>query len=253
MAANRKHPHLHDAKTRRALLEPNLIEDVHDYRVNRHTFSIYVGGDPSIYGNCDNEIHAEPGVEHHMADRFDINLNLLSDIDPNRPILVTLASCGGNWYEGMQMFGAILTCPNPVTVVATKWARSMSSIIPLAADRFLLRPPARYMFHHGTNGYSGQSGEEFTTFVEEHEVSKRTMLDIYVNRLKSQGAFKHKPAEDIYEMLSDKMRRKVDVWLSAKDAVWWGFADGIYTGDVSNLRATKVNDSRRKTMLSAIN
>lgn len=240
-----------DLKLRKALLEPTLLEDIHTYRVNRSTFSIYVGGDLNTIGDSQ-EAPGEPGVDHHMADRFDLNLSLLSDLDPTRPILVQLATCGGYWTEGMQMFGAILTCPNPVTVVATKWARSMSSIIPLAADKFLLRPPARYMFHHGTQGYAGGSGEQFTTYVEESEIAKKMMLDIYVTRLKSQGKFKRMPSSEIREMLEDKMRRKVDVWLDAKETISWGFADGLYTGDLASLRAQSVNQKRREEMLTAI-
>jgi len=238
-------------KTRRALLECNL-DDLHHYRVNRHTFTVYVGGDPNIQAYADDDSNLEPGVEYHMADRFDINLNLLTDIDSSRPILVKVASCGGNWTEGMQMFGAIATCPNPVTVMATKWARSMTSIIPLAADRFVMRPPARYMFHHGTTGYEGLAGEEFSTFVEEQQLSRKCMIDIYVARLRSQGAFKQDSPEKIREMLNDKMRRKSDVWLDAVEAVRWGFADGIFTGDLKTLRATKVNTARRRKMLEVI-
>ena len=251
-SAKRKQVPRYDLKTRKALLESTMLDDIHHYRVNRQTFSIYLGGDPNIQSYADDENHQEPGVDYHMADRFDLNLSLLSDIDPDRPILVQLASCGGNWTEGMQIFGAIVTCPNPVTVIATKWARSMSSLIPLAADLFLLRPPARYMFHHGTVGYGGLSGEEFDTFAEEHDLSRKTMLDIYVTRLRSQGAYKNLSPEEIREMLKDKMRRKVDVWLDANEAIRWGFADGLYTGDTASVRAPKVNRERREAMLAVI-
>lgn len=242
----------YSAKIRGALMGDTVLEDVHEYRVNRHTFSVYIGGDPSLYNEYGADSCPEPGVEYRMADRFDVNLNILSGIDPTRPILVHVASCGGYWTEGMQMFGAILTCPNPVTVLATKWARSMTSLIPLAADKFIIRPPARYMFHHGTVGYNGLSGEEFDTFAEEHSLSRKIMLDIYVARLKSQGAYKNMIPVDIREMLKEKMRRKVDAWLSAKEAVRWGFADGVYTGNASPIRAAEPNLGRRRKMLAAI-
>ncbi len=242
----------YDAKTRKALYGDYVLDDIHDHRVNRHTFSIYIGGDPRLEGSDSDACHAEPGVEHHMADRLDINLDLLSSIDPTRPILIQVASCGGNWTEGMQMFGAILTCPNPITVLATKWARSMTSLIPLAADRFLLRPPAQYMFHHGTFVYAGLAGEEATTAFEDHKLSRDMMMNIYVARLRAQGEFVDMAKEDIREMLEDKMRRKVDVWLDCDTAVRWGFADGVYVGDVNNLRAPKKNLKRREQMLAAI-
>jgi ATP-dependent protease ClpP protease subunit len=241
-----------DSKARKALMEAFVLDDLHNHRVDRHTFSIYVGGDPHIEGDDVDGRGAEPGVEHHMADRFDINLSLLSSLNPKRPILVTMASCGGNWDEGMQMFGAILTCPNPVTVLATKWARSMTSLIPLAADRFLMRPPSQYMFHHGQYVYEGNAGEEARTAFEELEASRKIMLDIYVARLKSQGKFAKWSEPRVREMLEDKMRRRIDVWLDGDTAVKWGFVDAVYDGDFPNLRAKAKNFERRAKMMAVL-
>jgi len=241
-----------DAKARKALMDAFVLDDLHTHRVDRHTFSIYVGGDPHIEGDDVDGRSIEPGVEHHMADRFDINLNLLSSLNSKRPILVNIASCGGNWDEGMQMFGAILTCPNPVTVMATKWARSMTSIIPLAADRFVIRPPAQYMFHHGDYGYEGKAGEEAETAFEELKATRKMMLDIYVARLKMGEKFSRWSEPRIREMLEDKMRRKIDVWLDSDTAVRWGFADAVYEGDPSTLRAKTKNVERRAKMMSVI-
>jgi ATP-dependent protease ClpP protease subunit len=238
-----------DAKARKALTDVFALDGLHNHRVNIHTFTVYVGGDPAWDG-LENE--GEPGVEYRMADRFDINLGLLTSLNPKRPILVQVASCGGGWEEGMQMYGSILTCPNPVTVMATRWARSMTSIIPLAADRFVLRPPAPYMFHHGEYGYEGKAGEEATTAFEELKAARKMMLDIYVARLREQGKFKKYSEARIREMLEDKMRRKIDVWLDSDTAVEWGFADAVFEGDHNTLRAKSKNVERRARMMKAI-
>lgn len=225
-----------------------VLEDVHLYRCNRHTFTIYVGGDPQ---HSADEDFNEPGVEYLMADRFEINLSVLSGIDPQRPILVHLASCGGDWYAGMQMFGAILTCPNPVTVLATRWARSMTSIIPLAADRFSLRPPARYMIHDGYTALSGTTKEVLTDSDETRKISE-VMMRLYVARLKERGPHKDKTDEDVATTLRDMMDRKSDVWWSADDARRFGFVDHIFDGNWSQLLATSPNQARRKRMLTVL-
>lgn len=225
-----------------------VLEDVHLYRVNRHTFTIYVGGDPQ---HSADEGYNEPGVEYLMADRFEMNLSILSGIDPQRPILVHLASCGGDWYAGMQMFGAILTCPNPVTVLATRWARSMTSIIPLAADRFSMRPPARYMIHDGSAGIFGTT-KEVLTDAEELRKSSEVMMRLYVTRLKERGLHKEKTEEEIAATLRDLMDRKSDVWWSADEAKRWGFADHVFDGNLTSLLATSPNQSRRKRMLAVL-
>jgi ATP-dependent Clp protease protease subunit len=225
-----------------------VLEDVHLYRVNRHTFTIYVGGDPHASQDSD---FGEPGVEYLMADRFEVNLSVLSGIDPQRPILVHLASCGGDWHAGMQMFGAILTCPNPVTVLATRWARSMTSIIPLAADRFAMRPPARYMIHDGSAALSGTT-KEVLTDSEELRKSSETMMRLYVARLKERGQHRGKTDEELSATLRDLMDRKSDVWLSADEAKRWGFVDHVFAGNLTSLLATSPNQSRRKRMLAVL-
>lgn len=241
---------LADPKTAKALMESFATDDMHAHRVDRNSFTIFVGGDPAHDGYDHEGI--EPGVEYRMADRFDINMSLLSRINSKRPILVQMSSCGGHWDEGMQMFGSILASPNPVTVMATKWARSMTSIIPLAADKFVIRPPAQYMIHHGTYGYEGGAGEEAETAWEELKKARECMLQIYVARLRAQGKFKMWTDEKIYTMLEDRMRRKVDVWLSGDEAVEWGFIDNVFEGDWNDLRAKEHNVERRKQMMNVV-
>jgi len=223
-----------------------FLEDIHLYRVDRHNFIIYVGGDPVHDGNREFE-DGEPGVDYSMADRFAANLTALTNIDSKRPILVELSSCGGDWEEGMKMFGAILHCPNPVTVIATKWARSMSSIIPLAADKFIIRPPAKYMIHHGYTAFEGTEQEAYTYF-EEGLRALEHMMRIYTARLKSQGAHRHKSEKTIRALLDEKVRRKIDVWFTADEAKQWGFADEVQEVSTDIRRAMKVNVQRRKLM-----
>lgn len=238
-----------EEKVRKALIGDYALDHWHNFRVNPHNFTIYVGGDPSWEDYHD--VGGEPGVEYRMADRLDINLSFLSGISKTRPILLQVASCGGNWDEGMQMFGAILTCPNPITVIATKWARSMTSIIPLAADRFVMRPPAKYMFHHGTVGFEGIVQQVDTEYVELVK-AKETMKRIYIARLKEQGKFSKWSPSRISNMLDRQMEKNIDVWLDGHEAVQWGFVDAIYDGDEKNLRAKTKNAARREKMFEVL-
>lgn len=239
------------AKHTEALLGDKLTEDVHNFRINRHDFTVYVGGDPEHPGSPDELELGEPGVDYLMANRFDMNLGILSSIDPTRPILVEVSSCGGHYEAGMQMFGAILACPNPVTVMATKWARSMTSIIPLAADRFVMRPPATYMYHHGTYGFYGLDQEAATADVERRK-SRETMFRIYTARLQEQGKFSSRTAKWIRDMLDERLRQHIDVWFSADEAVAWGFADEVFEGNHETLRVKRKNILRRERMLEVL-
>lgn len=244
--------HVQDEQARKALLGDFFPEDIHAYRIDRHSFTIYVGGDPAHAGQTEFD-HGppEPGVEFNMADRFEINLGTLSGIDSARPILVNMASCGGDWEAGMKMGAAILYCPNPVTVLGTKWCRSMTSLIPLFADRFVIRPPAQYMIHHGTYGFSGLTQEANTDDIERRKTTE-TMLRIYAARLKSQGMYSGMDEKNIREILDEKIRREIDVWLTADEAQRWGFADDVFEGNWKTLRATQVNVERRKLMSAVL-
>ena len=233
-------------RLRRALMSDFALDNWHEHRVDREAFIVFVGGDP----HEETSTGEEPGVTHHMADRLELNLSVLTHINPKRPILLVLSSCGGNWEEGMQMFSALLTCPNPITVVGVKHCRSMTSLIPLAADKFYIRPPAQYMYHYGCFGWDGLAGEEAWTAFEELKAANDMMLRIYVARLKEQGKYSKDHPAKVRAMLEDKMRRKVDVFLSADDAVQWGFADALALAEVE--RAPRRNLRRRNAMMAVL-
>lgn len=235
-------------RKRRSLNGDYYLDDVHDHRVDRTTFTIFLSGEPAHAGSAmGREGVPEPGVEFLMADRFQRNLHILSGINSKRPILVEMASCGGDWDAGMQIFSGILFCPNPVTVLATKWARSMTSLIPLAADRFVIRPPAKYMYHRGSYGFSGLDQEADTENTERLK-SGELMYRIYTARLKEQGKFRKWKRRRIRTMLESKTRDEINVWLSAEEAVKWGFADTVDDGNPETLRAKVKNKTRVESL-----
>lgn len=230
----------------KSLLSDYALDNWHNHRVDREAFIIYVGSDPRQEQNDVNE----SGVEHHMADRLELNLNILSHLNPKRPVLIVMGTCGGSWEAGMQMFGALLCCSNPTTLLGVRHCRSMSSIIPLAADRFVMRPPTEFMYHYGTWNFEGLAGEEAWTSFESLRATNDMMLRLYVGRLKEQGIWSKKHPAAIRHMLEENLRRKVDVFLSTDDAVKWGFSDGIGIGPVE--RAQKRNTKRRNSILSIL-
>jgi ATP-dependent protease ClpP protease subunit len=231
---------------KRRLMGDYALDNWHQHRVDRENFIIYVGSDPRQEQNSE----SEAGVEHHMADRLELNLNILHHLDAKRPILIQMGTCGGDWDAGMQMFGAILTHSNPITVLGTRHSRSMSSLIPLAADRFVMRPPTEYMFHYGTWGYEGHAGEMAWTDFEQLKKFNDMMLRLYVARLKEVGKFKGWHPAKIRHMLEDQLRRKSDVYLSTDEAVAWGFADAVALGPIE--RAAKRNMERRRSMMAVL-
>ena len=65
------------------------------------------------------------------------------------------------------------------------------------------------------------------------------MLNIYTERLKEGRKFRRWSLKRIEDMLKEKMDEKVDVFLTAKETVRWGFGDKVFDGDWDRLRTKK--------------
>ena len=154
------------------------------------------------------------------------NLDFLSNTDGD--IHVIMGTLGGEWNYGMGIFSAIKACKHKVIITAYAWARSMSSIILQAAAERVLMPNCDFMVHYGTSAYSGhylcaKSGMLF----EEHY--EKIMLGIYADRCYHGRFFTdHNMCEvDVARYITKQIQEKGDWWLSAEEAVYYGFADRV--------------------------
>jgi ATP-dependent Clp protease protease subunit len=162
-----------------------------------------------------------------MSTKFIKNMNILT-LASHDPIFIHMNTIGGEWSYGMAIYDAIKTSPCHVTIVAFSWARSMSSIILQAAHKRVMMPNACFMVHWGTSSVDGhymavKSGVEFEVN------SEKAMLDIYASRCVDGPYFKNLGMnhQQVSDFIRDKMDRKSDWWLTAQEAVDYGFADSI--------------------------
>jgi len=210
---------------------------IQEWNLDLRQFAIYLTGETITYGAEDDwDGRAEPGVEYQMSARLIKNLQILSGLDPKRPILIHMKTNGGDWNEGMAIYDAIRHTPNPVTILNYTHARSMSSIILQAADRRIMMPHSTFMFHEGTMGVSG-TWKSVVSAVEFAKGDNEEMLDIYVGRMKESGKYAKRSKADIKKMMQGLMNRKEEVYMLAKLTVEWGLADGIFDGNWDGLRA----------------
>lgn len=192
-----------------------------DVRANQ----IYLFGHP----NAEAPDNVDPGVDFLMAHRFIINLNILMR-KSLEPILIHLNSCGGFEDMGYAIYWAIKSCPNHVTILNYASARSMSSLIFLAADKKVMLPYSTFMYHTGTFSMEGTTTQAITE-IEELQKGIDKMLDIYVDTLKQNGSKKDWTKPRLKKWLKEQMDKKEDVYLSAEEAVEIGFADEIFGPD----------------------
>ena len=170
------------------------------------------------------------------------NLRLLVDHKPDEPILIHMKTCGGDWVEGMAIYDAIQACPCPVHIINYSHARSMSSIIFQAGDLRIMMPNSYFMFHQGTYGTDGtwKSVKSEVDFYK--KVADPTMLDIYVDAIpesENSTKFLGWDKEKIRRFLKKEMDKTEEVYLTAPQAIEWGFADIIFD------RSHKDRDWRR--------
>lgn len=211
------------------------INTVQSYDIDIRLNHIYLFGIESYASGSGVEGTDEPGVEYILANRFIRNLNLCMRANKDTPIIIHMKTCGGSWEEGMAIYDAISSCPNPVTILNYTHARSMSSLIFQAASKRVMMPHSYFMFHDGTFGVEGtvktvESAVEFNK-----RITSGQMLDVYTKMMREGGSMSHMTKNAIKKWLRAQMDKKEDVYLTPKETVTLGLADEIFNGNWSEL------------------
>jgi len=231
MSENTKHKLDHKLK---AVKSEDPIWHLHEYDVDLQSNHIYLFGMEMYQAGQGDDGGEEPGIEYTIANRFIRNMNLCMRVNPDRPILIHMKSNGGTWEEGMAIYDCIKSCPFPVTILNYTHARSMTSIILQAANKRVMMPHSSFMFHDGTIGMEG-TVKTVMSAVEFGKITDQSMMDIYIETMKLGGKFAKRSNKWIKRWLREQMDKKEDVYLTAKDAVEYGFADEIFNYDWKKL------------------
>jgi ATP-dependent protease ClpP protease subunit len=195
-----------------------LLTQVHSFNVNLYTRELYLH---SYFGVGDDE----PGVEYRMATSFIKNLHILEQ-QSSKPVLIHMHTVGGEWADGMAIYDAIAASPCPTTILAYAQASSMSGIILQAAGRRVLMPNCEFLLHFGSIGVESNSIAAKSAIDWNHSLHD-VMLDAFVQRAINAPRFEGKTDLEVKQELSENIRKSVDWFLTAKDAISYGLADGI--------------------------
>ena len=188
------------------------IKTAHEYGVDCESRTVWLMGNP--------------GIEHQEAAKFLTNLGLLES-QGEAPVLVCMKTNGGEWAEGITVYDAISLSDCPITIHGYAHVRSMSSIVFQAADLRLLAPNSYMMLHHGDvmieDDYRrAQSAMKFMERADE-----RAMVRIYAERMKGVGPCAALKLPAIEQTIRDSLDQHGNWYLTPKEAVHWGLADGI--------------------------
>ena len=198
-----------------------LINDIHTHNINHHTREVY------LHGSHDTMDGQEPGIEYRMADVFLKNVHLLNNKGGDN-ILVHMHTIGGAWPDGMAIFNAIRYSAASVTILAHSDPSSMSGVILQAADLRVLMPDVYFMIHHGSIGIEANSTAAKQAIDMSEKICKR-MLQIFAKRATIGTYFRDRKysVAKIASYLDRKIHDKSDWYLSADEAIYYGFADAI--------------------------
>tara|TARA_R100001163_G_C5068128_1_gene207943 strand:- start:2641 stop:3303 length:663 start_codon:yes stop_codon:yes gene_type:complete len=203
-------------------VEDSRTNEIHSYgldEVNRELF---------LHGYFSNE-EEELGVEYRMATTFVKNLRIL-DLDSSKNILIHMHTIGGSWHDGMAIYNSIQFSKSHITTLAYASASSMSSVIIQAADLRVTMPDTEFLIHFGTLSLENHSLAAVSAVENEKRLNTR-LLDIYTNRCISGEFFKKQykslTPDKVKSYIAKKLKSKVDWYLSAEEAVFYGFADGV--------------------------
>lgn len=202
---------------------------VHEYNVDIRVAHIYLFGEEN-YVLTEKE-DEEPGVEYSMASRLIKNINILMRKPKVDKILIHMKTCGGDWHEGMAIYDVIKACPTPIVILNYTHARSMSSIILQAADKRVMMPHSYFMIHEGEGNLGGTEKQIRSLYEFYRRTADKQMIDIYADAMKEKGKLSKKPISDIKKWIRKQMNDKEEFYLTAKEAVEYGFADEVFGAD----------------------
>lgn len=230
------------------------IDKFYEYGIDIPNRTIYLGSAAYDYEGNGN------GTDFFMAEKLIKSLHILEHhtITGEKPITIIANNPGGDWYEGMAMFGAIESCTNHVTMKLYGYAMSMGSIIPQAADEILIDKRCTFMIHYGYNGGWGHA-KLFEKWGDQEKFLSAQMEDIYLDKMEAklekigedemskhvnrvldrQASLKIKPKKHSFKFSKKKetARRQLrdaledllnfDSFLTAQETIDLGFADGL--------------------------
>jgi ATP-dependent protease ClpP protease subunit len=175
---------------------------------------------------CEGE--SEPGVDYRSATNFEKNLRYLS-LTSKEPILIHMHIPGGDWEDCMAIYDSIKTCKVKTTILGYGKIQSSSSIILQAANYRIIMPNTNILIHYGSISLDSEHSKAAASSLQWNERECEKMVDIFVDRCANSPLAKEKNWKRmmVKKHIVSQLANKCDWILTAEEAVYYGFADGI--------------------------
>lgn len=195
------------------------INQIHDLNLNIKSREIFLH---SYEGGDD-----EPGVDYRCAINLQKNLRILESMG-TKPILIHMHLPGGDWSDCLGIFDAIQSCKSKTTILAYAKVESSSSIILQAADVRVLMPNCHVLLHYGSI-YLDADHKAATSSLKWSERESEKMLELFAAKCAKSPIAKEKNWKKMMakKHIQSQLSNYSDWIMTADDAVYYGFADGI--------------------------
>jgi ATP-dependent Clp protease protease subunit len=212
-----------------------LINTIHDRGIQPETNEIHLH---SFIANEEEEC----GVDYRSAVTFIKNLRILEALNSD-PILVHMNLPGGFVQHGFAIYDAISQSKNRVVLLGYSEICSMSTVVFQAADLRILTPSCSFMVHKIALNSDMTPIHGVKSSLQDLQVNYTRMLNVYAAKCINGEFFKSRNYSlgKIKSYIDKKIMNRLDWYMDAEEAVYYGFADGILgTKDYPNLKAIHV-------------
>lgn len=169
----------------------------------------------------------ESGVDYRSAITFEKNLRYLNLLSLE-PIIVHMHLPGGDWQDCLGIYDAIKISKSKVAIIAYSKVESSSSVLLQAADLRILTPNTNFLIHYGSLSIDNEH-KAALSMVQWSEKESEKMIEIFTEKCISSRIAKEKNWKRmiVRKHIVTQLATKRDWILTAEEAVYYGFADGI--------------------------
>jgi len=171
----------------------------------------------------------DESIDHQTFGEFLKNLRILENCS-SKPIIIHQYSIGGYCTVGMAIFDVIKQSKCKFLFLCHGAAGSMGSIIPQAVfgkGYRITYPNCEWMLHEPVISTEG-STRNMSSVIEATSRFTTTMYDIYTDVCQHGSYFKDEKYSKVKSYIKRRISSKQDWYLTAKEAVEYGFADAVF-------------------------
>jgi ATP-dependent protease ClpP protease subunit len=198
----------------------NGLTHIHDYNIDLENRELYLHS----YVSGDSE---EAGVDYRSAIIFEKNLRYLNLLSLD-PILVHMHLPGGDWQDCLGIYDSIKSSKAKVAIIAYAKVESSSTVLLQAADLRILSSNTNFLIHYGSLSIDNEH-KAALSMVHWSEKESEKMIDIFTEKCMNSSMCKSKNWKKmiVRKHIVTQLATKRDWILTADEAAYYGFADGI--------------------------